>query len=208
MVHDKKLIDYSLSTLLSCDCLERIVVMLSAGDVAWSETVSAQQEKIVTAVGGDTRAHSVLNGLYALEGAAEEDDWVLVHDAARPCLTSDMLKPLFAAVAGHPVGGLLGVPVVDTVKRVSFQGDVEKTLPRENIWLAQTPQIFRYRLLREALLSATEGGHIITDEASAMELAGYQPKMVLGDKTNIKVTRWEDVQRVNEFLADVEQKCE
>ena len=197
----KPILEHTLSALLSCTEFEKVVVVLGKSDLNWNTVPSATDQRIMTAQGGETRAHSVLNGLDKLAGVAKEDDWVLVHDAARPCVTVEQLAPLFSAVIGHSVGGLLGMPVVDTVKHVSFQGEVESTLPREHIWLAQTPQIFRYALLKRALSDAIEEGVIITDEASAIELAEHKPKMVLGSKDNIKVTHWEDLQRAEKILG-------
>jgi len=133
-------------------------------------------------VGAATRAGSVVNGLGAMK--ANEDDWVLVHDAARPCITPAMIEGLIAALKDDAVGGLLALPVPDTVKRASADARVAETVSREGLWLAQTPQMFRYGVLREALQRFPD----VTDEASAFERMGLKPRLVPGDARNIKVT--------------------
>ena len=152
---------------------------------AWLETLggSAFPEHCqIHRVGGTTRAQSVLNGLKAIE--AKPDDWVLVHDAARPCITPAMIEGLIAALKDDEVGGLLAIPVPDTVKRADSAGRVAETISREGLWLAQTPQMFRYGVLREALQRFPD----VTDEAGAIERMGLKPKLVQGDARNIKAT--------------------
>jgi 2-C-methyl-D-erythritol 4-phosphate cytidylyltransferase len=139
-------------------------------------------------VGGETRADSVRNGLRAMPGVAH-DDWVLVHDAARPCLTAAMLDRLIDEVREDDVGGLLAVPLADTLKRADAQARVLATEPREGRWRAQTPQMFRHGVLLDALGAAREA----TDESSAVEARGLQPKLVLGSDLNLKVTWPEDL---------------
>ena len=133
-------------------------------------------------VGAATRAGSVVNGLGAIK--ANPDDWVLVHDAARPCITPAMIEGLIAALKDDAVGGLLALPVPDTVKRARDDGRVAKTISREDLWLAQTPQMFRYGLLCEALTRY----HTETDEVGAVEQLDLSPKLVLGHARNFKVT--------------------
>jgi 2-C-methyl-D-erythritol 4-phosphate cytidylyltransferase len=145
--------------------------------------------------GGDTRHQSVLNGLVEMQAAAQshggvtEHDWVLVHDAARPGLTPALIDRLVSALRDDPVGGLLALPVVDTLKRSDDDGRAAATVPRDQLWAAQTPQMFRYGLLRKAL---TEAGHV-TDEASAIEALGHRPKLVEGSPRNFKVTLPHDI---------------
>jgi 2-C-methyl-D-erythritol 4-phosphate cytidylyltransferase len=141
--------------------------------------------------GGGTRAASVFNGLLATRDFIAASDWVLVHDAARPCLGREALDRLFGELEADDTGGLLAVPVADTLKRASRDSRVVATEPREHLWLAQTPQMFRYRLLIEALRGADPAA--VTDEARAIEGLGLQPKLVLGDTRNIKVTFAEDL---------------
>ena len=145
-------------------------------------------------VGGATRAASVLNGLKAID--ADSNDWVLVHDAARPCITPAMIEGLIAALRGDEVGGLLALPVPDTVKRADSAGRVSETILRDGLWLAQTPQMFRYGKLREALLLDLN----VTDEAGAIERLGLKPKLAIGNARNIKVTFAADFSLAESYL--------
>ena len=167
-----------------------IVVVLAPGDVRWTAVDSGLREQVSTAEGGAERADSVARGLAALAGRAAADDWVLVHDAARPCLRRADLDHLLATVAGHPVGGILAVPVRDTMKRAAADGTIAATVPRGDLWHAQTPQMFRYRLLVDALAAA---GSAVTDEAMAVERAGGAALLVEGHADNLKITRPEDL---------------
>jgi 2-C-methyl-D-erythritol 4-phosphate cytidylyltransferase len=134
----------------------------------------------------------VLNGLKAVQREVAADDWVLVHDAARPCLSADVLDRLRHEIDDDAVGGLLAMPVADTLKRSDAEGRVLQTESRADLWQAQTPQMFRYQLLLDALTEAgTEAG--ITDEASALEQLGYRPRLVMGDSRNFKVTFPQDL---------------
>jgi 2-C-methyl-D-erythritol 4-phosphate cytidylyltransferase len=139
--------------------------------------------------GGATRHQSVLNGLSAMRAQTGDDDWVLVHDAARPGLTTVLIDRLVAELQSDAVGGLLALPVVDTLKRSDTEGRVASTVERDGLWAAQTPQMFRYALLRRALEQASE----VTDEASAIEALGLKPKLVEGSPRNFKVTLPHDV---------------
>ena len=147
--------------------------------------------------GGETRAQSVLNGLEALSVDAVDDTWVLVHDAARPCLPSGALARLIDAAQLDAVGGLLAVPVADTLKRADVDGRVATTEPRAGLWQAQTPQMFRYGLLKRALLAA---GADMTDEASAIEKLGLRPLLIEADNRNLKITRPRDLQLASLIL--------
>lgn len=139
--------------------------------------------------GGATRHQSVLNGLTAMRASVKDEDWVLVHDAARPGLTRDLIDRLLNELQEDAVGGLLALPVVDTLKRSNGEGRVLETVAREHLWAAQTPQMFPYALLRRALEEASS----VTDEASAVEALGLQPKLVEGSPRNFKVTLPHDV---------------
>jgi 2-C-methyl-D-erythritol 4-phosphate cytidylyltransferase len=134
----------------------------------------------------------VAHALEALADQAADTDWVLVHDAARPCLRPEDLQALTAALDGDAVGGLLAVPVSDTLKRAGGDGRVAATVPREALWRALTPQMFRYGLLRRALALCLERGRSVTDEASAIECLGLQPRLVRGHADNVKITSPED----------------
>ena len=146
--------------------------------------------------GGATRHESVLNGLQAMREQSADDDWILVHDAARPGLTEALLDKLMLTLHDDAVGGLLALPIVDTLKRSGKSSRSEATVPRNGLWAAQTPQMFRYALLRSALEQADE----VTDEAGAIEALGLQPKLVEGSQRNFKVTLPHDVDLANLYL--------
>ena len=182
----RPLIFHTLKALSACPDIERVWVVLAPDDpwwprYDWSE-LGAKLETV--RCGGATRAESVTNGLQAAAMVAADDDWVLVHDAARPCISAAMLDALFADLAQDPVGGILAVPVADTLKRADTEQRVAATEPRDGLWQAQTPQMFRYGLLGDALQKCRD----VTDEAGAVEALGLKPKLVRGDATNLKVT--------------------
>jgi 2-C-methyl-D-erythritol 4-phosphate cytidylyltransferase len=149
--------------------------------------------KVVTAHGGSERSHSVRNGLAALSGRAAVDDWVLVHDAARPCVSRQDVDRLLDRVQAHPVGGLLAAPAADTLKRAAGDKEVLETVDRASLWRALTPQMFRYGRLCEALDRALGQGRSPTDEAQALEWMGQRPLVVEGSTTNIKITSADDL---------------
>jgi 2-C-methyl-D-erythritol 4-phosphate cytidylyltransferase len=189
----RRVIEHSLQRLLDHPLIDCVHVALSAADGYWGETAYADDPRVVRVIGGEERCHSVLNALHRLREQADGRDWVLVHDAARPCLAAEDLDRLIQTLQGHPVGGLLGVPVQDTLKRVSPDGDVLGTVSRNALWQAYTPQMFRLQLLIDALDQSLQRGLLVTDDASAVELAGYTPLMVEGHAGNIKITRPSDL---------------
>jgi 2-C-methyl-D-erythritol 4-phosphate cytidylyltransferase len=182
----RPLIHHTLAALVACPDIDRVWVILAPDDTEWDRHDWSQLGPKLETVrcGGATRADSVGNGLQAAAMVAADDDWILVHDAARPCLSGDMLAALFDELADDPVGGILAVPVADTLKRADAAQRVAATEPRDGLWQAQTPQMFRYGLLREALQKC----RAVTDEAGAIEALGLQPKLVRCDATNLKVT--------------------
>jgi 2-C-methyl-D-erythritol 4-phosphate cytidylyltransferase len=194
-------IEHVLMRLLENPRIQAVVVVLGNEDNWWPDTAFADHPEVIRTPGGAERCHSVVNGLEALDGRAASDDWVLVHDAARPCLRRVDLERLMERLASHPVGGILGVPVRDTMKRTDVTDAILETMPRERLWHAFTPQMFRYGLLRDALQQALEQGLMVTDEASAMEFAGHRPLMVQGHADNIKITRPEDLTLATFYLG-------
>lgn len=170
-------------------------MVLAPDDLEWArhDWSEFSDKLMVVRCGGATRAQSVLNGLEAARETASigDDDWVLVHDAARPCLSESQLDKLMDELGEDGVGGLLAVPVADTLKRGDKNSRVEYTESRENLWQAQTPQMFRYKVLVEAL--STAGGTAMTDDAGAVEVLGLHPKLVLSDARNLKVTYPQDL---------------
>ncbi|MBU1365151.1 MAG: 2-C-methyl-D-erythritol 4-phosphate cytidylyltransferase [Gammaproteobacteria bacterium] len=182
----RPLIFHTLKALTACPDIERVWVVLAPDDPWWPRfDWSELGPKLETVrCGGATRAESVSNGLRAAAMVATDDDWILVHDAARPCLSAAMLEALFAELADDPVGGILAVPVADTIKRADAEQRVAATEPRDGLWQAQTPQMFRYGQLEKSLKNEMA----VTDEAGAIEAMGLKPKLVRGDSTNLKVT--------------------
>jgi len=174
--------------------ITRIGVVLAPDDADWEryEWSRFEDKLIVMRCGGVTRAESVTNGLRSLctAGDIQNQDWILVHDAARPGLSVALIERLLDELAEDEVGGLLAIPLADTLKRAGHDHRVARTEPREGLWQAQTPQMFRAGLLLEALLNAPEG---ITDDASAIEATGRLPRLVMGDAYNFKVTYPQDM---------------
>jgi len=196
----RTVIEWSLAPFLERDRIGAIVVVLAEGDARWPQTALARHARIVTANGGAERMDSVLAGLKALETRASASDWVLVHDAARPCLASADVDRLLNELGDDEVGGLLAAPVVDTLKRADAQQRIDQTVPREKLWRALTPQMFRFELLQRALQSAVENRVAVTDEAQAVEALGLRPKLVAGDADNVKITLPEDLPRAERIL--------
>jgi 2-C-methyl-D-erythritol 4-phosphate cytidylyltransferase len=177
-----------------------VVVALAADDRRWGSLRFGGVARLETVVGGAERCHSVLAALDVLSQQADPMDWVLVHDAARPCLRGSDVDRLIEALADDPVGGLLALPVRDTMKRAAPDGSVAETVDRIGLWHALTPQMFRLDALRSALQAALARDILVTDEAQAMELAGMQPRLIEGSPDNIKITRPEDLDLAELYL--------
>jgi 2-C-methyl-D-erythritol 4-phosphate cytidylyltransferase len=194
------LIEHSLNTLLACEQLAGVVVALHAEDRRAAALPVFSDPRVRRVTGAEQRSGSVLAGLEALGETAAPTDWVLVHDAARPCLRQADLRHLMATIMSGDAGGILAEPIRDTVKQATGGGTVERTLDRAILWRAQTPQMFRLAQLRDALREAVEQGREVTDEASAMELAGHPVRLVAGSSGNIKVTVPADLPLVAWYL--------
>ncbi|KWU51244.1 MULTISPECIES: 2-C-methyl-D-erythritol 4-phosphate cytidylyltransferase [Pseudomonas] len=191
----RTILEHSLGCFLDHPSLKGLVVSLASDDPYWPELACAGDARIHRADGGSERSGSVLNALLQLNAlGASDDDWVLVHDAARPNLSRDDLDKLLSELADDPVGGLLAVPARDTLKRVDKHGRVMETVDRSLIWQAYTPQMFRLGALHRALADSLVADAVITDEASAMEWSGQAPRLIEGRSDNIKVTRPEDLE--------------
>jgi len=198
----RTILEHSLDCFLDHPGLKGLVVSLAEDDPYWPDLASARDPRIQRAPGGAERADSVLNALLHLhaQGAADED-WVLVHDAARPNLARTDLDKLLGELAHDPVGGLLAVPAKDTLKRADAHGRVAETVDRSTIWQAYTPQMFRLGALHRALADSLVADVAITDEASAMEWAGQAPRLIEGRSDNLKVTRPEDLEWLRQRWA-------
>jgi 2-C-methyl-D-erythritol 4-phosphate cytidylyltransferase len=201
-------IEWSLSALMQEPRIEKVVVVVAADDVRWPALAAAlgkksaeagAASKILSAVGGASRQESVLSGLRALRAEAHPEDWVLVHDAARPCLTGADVRALIEALDRGAGGAVLAAPIVDTVKRESG-GLVSETVDRTGLWRALTPQVFALGELDRALADAAGRGITVTDEAQAIERLGGRPRLVQGSPFNIKVTRAEDLAIASRIL--------
>jgi 2-C-methyl-D-erythritol 4-phosphate cytidylyltransferase len=189
----RPLLYHALARLCAHAEIEQVFVVLAQGDrhfprFDWRQ-FAPKLEPLYC--GGECRAASVFNGLLAAHDAIASSDWVVVHDAARPCLGAAELERLMTELAQDETGGLLAVPVADTLKRANREGQVVQTEARDQLWHAQTPQMFRYRLLLEALRATDHG--LVTDEAQAIEELGLKPRLVMGDARNIKVTYPQDL---------------
>jgi 2-C-methyl-D-erythritol 4-phosphate cytidylyltransferase / 2-C-methyl-D-erythritol 2,4-cyclodiphosphate synthase len=188
----RTVIEWTLRALLADERVHAIVVVLADGDPHWPAVVKKiNSSKLLTTLGGAHRQDTVMNGLQLLESQANIDDWALVHDAARPCLSSTDLGALIDSLESDARGAVLAVPVVDTVRR-ELAGEIE-TVDRNGLWRALTPQIFRFGQLRQALADASRAHVTVTDEAQALERMGVRAKLVAGSPFNIKVTRAEDL---------------
>ncbi|MCK4743579.1 MAG: 2-C-methyl-D-erythritol 4-phosphate cytidylyltransferase [Sulfuriflexus sp.] len=201
-LNGKTVLEHTLDCFTRHPRISGVIVAISADDKYWPKLHFKTERPVITVEGGVERCHSVLNALTGLKELADDHDWVLVHDAARPCLNRSDLDKLLITMATHPVGGLLGVPVHDTIKKVDSVNVVESTVDREYLWRALTPQMFRYGMLRDALNSALADGYLVTDDASAIEHAGYAPLMLEGHAGNIKITRPEDLALAEFYLIE------
>lgn len=193
-------IEHSLRLLLSIERLEHIVVVVHADDRRWRDLEIFSNARIDTVVGGDERCHSVLNGLQHLQRKYGSNEWALVHDVARPCCLRSDIEKLMNQLEHHPVGGILAMAASDTVKRVDAARQIEETVDRAWLWQAQTPQLFRVRLLVDALNHCIGMGMLVTDEAQAVEALGWQAQVVEGARSNIKITYPEDLALAEFFL--------
>ncbi len=187
------LLAHTLRAVLAHPAVEGAVVVLADGDVQWPGWQAFAGKPVVTCIGGSERADSVLAGLAALPESVRPDDFVLVHDAARPNLRLDDLDRLLERGRSDPVGAILASPVRDTLKRAGDDGGIDGSEPRERLWRALTPQLFRRLQLTRALEAAREAGIAVTDESMAMERNGLRPLLVEGAEDNLKITTAADL---------------
>ncbi len=197
----RTVIEWAVAPFLRLDVCEGIVIVLSPDDPWWTQLTISRDSRVRRARGGNERADSVAAGLDALTDVAAAEDWVLVHDAARPCLSSQDLHHLITVLSDDPVGGLLAGPVVDTLKRADEAGYVAATLPREGLWRAMTPQMFKFGVLKRALATCAQQGVRPTDEAQAIEMLGLRPKLVTGSTDNLKITTADDLAHAERILV-------
>jgi len=196
----KPVIEHTLGRLASHPKIKGIIVAVAENDPWWSQCDHDYDCPIHIVSGGVERADSVLNALIELSRFSDEDPWVLVHDAARPCLRHQDINTMLSTLSSHAVGGILGIPVNDTVKRANADNVITETISRQGLWRASTPQMFHLKLLKNALISAKKQSLVVTDEASAIELAGFQAVMVEGHADNIKITFPQDLALASLYL--------
>ncbi|MGO2306966.1 MAG: 2-C-methyl-D-erythritol 4-phosphate cytidylyltransferase [Providencia sp.] len=202
----KTIIEHTINALLLNPLIQCIIVVLSAEDDYFQQLEIAKETRIITVIGGKERADSVLAGLdFLAKNADYLNSWVLVHDAARPCLHQDDLNQIIQLATNKDCcGGILAAPVRDTMKRsVKIDQLIDHTVEREALWHALTPQFFPLLLLRDCLSKALKEKTIITDEASALEYCGYQPKLVVGRADNLKITQPEDLALAEFYLSRI-----
>ena len=211
-LNGRPVLEHTLNALLDNQHISGLVIALQAEDAYWAYVKIHSQKPIIRAAGGQERSDSVLNALNALSQLAAfnaETDWVMVHDAVRPCLRQQDIDQLVNEVGGDINGGLLALPVRDTMKRQRSDKHsvncVAQTVDRENLWHALTPQYFPAIVLKNALQNARQKEQTITDESSAMEAAGYSPRLVQGYEDNIKITRPDDLRLASLYLQSQQE---
>ncbi|QOI11241.1 2-C-methyl-D-erythritol 4-phosphate cytidylyltransferase [Blochmannia endosymbiont of Colobopsis nipponica] len=206
MIGNKTLLEYSISTLMCQSCIKQIIVVISSSDHWFRKLSISNDAKVATVIGGKTRTDSVMAALKYMDKV----DWVIVHDAVRPCLHQDDLLRLLEITVYSCVGGILAIPVADTIKKACVNSSrlIDYTVNRKNLWRALTPQLFNFSLLKCSLSSVLEKGYIISDESSALELFGYHPQLIIGRSDNIKVTYPEDLILASIYLSQIRENEE
>lgn len=200
-IDGKSILEYALSPLLKQALIKKIVIVIHPDHKKYYQSLGLKYKKVKLVYGGETRLDSFLKGLATLQGFAQENDWILDHDGARPNLTEHDLTYLITTLQTDAIGGLLAYPVVDTLKRSNKEQKVTATINRQALWQAATPQMFRYGLLKRAMENLKEKKLSVTDNASAIEYLGYKPKLVKGDRRNIKLTESTDFEMLKPLLS-------
>ena len=206
-LEDKLVIEHTLQRLASHPEIKGIVIAVAQEDGWWPTVSKVLSCPLYVVIGGKQRSYSVLKALDKLSTLVTDDPWVLVHDAARPCIRQEDINRLLSMLSKHDVGGLLGIPVNDTVKRTGDDNVILETIERQNLWRASTPQMFRLVLLKSALETSMDQNITVTDEASAIEFAGFEPVMVEGHSDNIKITVSTDLALAQLFMQQQRGEC-
>lgn len=204
-IGDVTVLEHSVAALLQHENLQKIVIALHADDTQGRQLSLLQHQKICFVQGGVERTDSVLQAMRYLRDFSANDDFVLVHDAARPCLSSADVQKLVDALSADPVGGILAIPATDTLKKVNA-ANIVSTVDRSAVWQAQTPQMFRFGLLLECLQQTQRQNRSVTDEASAIEACGHVAKVVEGSRRNIKITYPDDLALAEFYLRAAQEK--
>ncbi len=203
----KTVLAHAITALRGHPLVSGITVILAADDQRFDAAVGPLSSVVGTVTGGTTRAQSVRNGLKFVADRHPETDWVLIHDAARPCVSAASLDSLLQQGLQCPDGAILAIPVGDTLKRAGDAQEIVATVDRRGLWAAQTPQVFRLQALSDAMDAALGAGHELTDEASAMEFVGARPKLVMGSAANIKITHSSDLAIAEAWLQLAGPAC-
>ena len=198
----KTIIEHSLGQLSKCNAVSGIAVGIAESDSYWQKLNIKNKKFLGTYIGGSQRIHTVLNGLDYLSQWVGEQDWVMVHDAVRPCVRVEDIDLLVEHALRLNQSAILASPVIDTVKKINANAEIQTTLNRDVLMLAMTPQLFPFKLLQKALKSAIDKDIVSTDESAAVEILGLQPLAITGQRSNIKITTAEDLQIANLFLDD------
>lgn len=206
LLNGRPIIEHTLERLAKALPQAEFVICLNPQDPYWLTIQKPAEVSVREVSGGKERADSVFNGLKAISGEASEDDWVLVHDVARPCVRESDITNLVTQLQGSAVGGILALPVADTMKRATQDNRISETVDRTALWHALTPQMFRFGKLYRALDEGLAAGVRITDEASALEWAGFSPQLVAGHRDNIKVTHPDDIAFAELFILAQEEQ--
>ncbi|WP_413285184.1 2-C-methyl-D-erythritol 4-phosphate cytidylyltransferase [Vibrio sp. MA40-2] len=202
-LHNKTILQHTIDKLLAHSLIDKVIVAVSENDEYFSDLSLASNNNVIRVSGGKERADSVLSGLsYILNHIKQPQAWVLVHDAARPCIHLSDIDKLITEVVQTDIGGILATPVRDTMKRSNDQDEINETVNRVDLWHALTPQMFKAQPLYDALSLALKAKVNITDEASAMEWAGVKPKLVAGRADNFKITQPEDLALAAFYLSE------
>jgi len=200
-LHGRTVMEHTLELLLSLAPIERVVVALHPDDTHWQSLPVFANPRIERVSGGVERCHSVNNAVVHITTQYPHVEWALVHDVARPCCPRGDIEKLIRQLDHHPVGGILAAPVSDTLKRVDATQQIQETVDRSALWAALTPQLFRARLLADALSFCLSRGVLVTDESQALEAIGMVPMVVEGSRRNMKITRSEDLALAEYYLA-------
>ena len=203
-IKGKTILEHTLEKFCDYPGIKEIMVAIGEDDKYWSGLSIATHAKLKQIPGGIERSDSVLNGVQALARIADPDDWVLVHDAVRPCIRKSDIDKLISEASDHPAGGILALPVRDTIKKCDQKNSIESTVDRTGLWQAQTPQMFRIAMLQTALQECKSKNVPVTDEAQAIEFCGHHPLLVEGHPENIKVTHYDDFALAEIFLQQQE----
>ncbi len=206
LLRGKTVLEHALAQFFRHPRIRGAVIAIAPGDAYWAQLPLKEAPQVWVTTGGAERCHSVLSALRCLAEIAKPCDWVLVHDAARPCLRLQDLDRLITTLSEHPVGGLLGRPVQDTMKRAGPDEAVTETIDRRGLWHALTPQMFRLQPLTQAIEQALASRRLVTDEAQAMELTGLSPRLIEGHADNIKITEPEDLALAELYLQRQEEE--